>query len=323
MTLFISSDQVREIATPDLCLDAARRAIALSGQPETRVPPRMDLDHEFGFFRVMPATAGDYAGLKVMTLRKGVGNRYLIMLASKESGDIVAFVDADEITRLRTAATTVAAAEQVCRTPITDLGLIGTGFEAAGHLEAFAHRWQLERVTVFSRSEEKRHAFSEAMSEKLGVPVHAVADPAAAQAAHQVVVLATKSPTPVVDGRAFAMGACVLSIGATRPDLREIDSATFARAHHVVVDDAVQVQAESGDVMAGVSEGLIGPGDLVGAGDWDPETHQPHSGRDLIVFKSVGTAVQDLTLASAVVEQALQSHLGRDLGVLAGLKTAG
>jgi ornithine cyclodeaminase/alanine dehydrogenase len=54
-----------------------------------------------------------------------------------------------------------------------------------------------------------------------------------------------------------------------------------------------------------------------------PHRVQPRDDRDLLVFKSVGTAVQDLALAGAVLRAAAERNLGRDLGELTQLKATG
>jgi alanine dehydrogenase len=261
-------------------------------------------------------------GVKVMTLVRGVGNRYLLLVCDQESGDLVAVVDASELTRLRTAATT-AVAGQLLRGQGTDrLGLVGSGFEAEGHLRLFARMWPIRRVQVFSPSIERRERFARRMADDLGIHVEPVASASAAVAGAPVSVIATKSEVPVIDGAAFSAGSTVLSIGSTRPDLRELDDTTFARASVVLVDSPQQVLAESGDVMDAIASGALRCDQLVpmcDAVDGQVQVADDPS-RDLLVFKSVGTALQDLALAKEVLAAATAAGVGRQLGSLAQLK---
>src|SRR5919206_3325614 len=114
-----------------------------------------------------------------------------------------------------------------------------------------------------------------------------------AVASARVSVLATKSREPVVDGAAFPLGAVVLSIGSTRPDLRELDRASLRRAAVLLVDDARQVIAESGDVIDGLASGALGLEHIVPMAALDRAGPIERDARDLLAFKSVGTAVHD------------------------------
>jgi alanine dehydrogenase len=324
MTLHLSAEDVRALATHEVTMAAARAAVAAERDGDVALPPRLDLDLPQGFLRVMPAALGDVMGLKVMTLVRGVGNRYLILLYSQATGELVAVLDADEVTRLRTAATTAVAAELLARDGPTRLGIVGSGFEAKGHLRALASIWPLEQALVFSPSAERRAAFARLMTEELGFDVRPVASASAAIGKPPVSVLATKATEPVVDGSAFPAGATVLSIGSTRPDLRELDRATLRRAGTLLVDNRRQVLLESGDVIDGVACGALGEEHMVSMAEAAaaPSRIQGADGRDLLVFKSVGTALQDLALSRALVEAARREGRGRDVGDLTRLKAA-
>jgi ornithine cyclodeaminase/alanine dehydrogenase-like protein (mu-crystallin family) len=294
--------------------------LAAEAAGQVVMPPRLDVDLERGFLRVMPAAFDDVMGLKVMTLVRGLGNRYLILLYDQSSGALIAALDADEITRLRTAATTTLVGELLCPGGCALIGLIGSGFEAEGHVRALAHQWPLQKVLCFSPNEGRRRAFAARMSTELGIEVVPVASMPEAISTPTVSVLATKSADPVVDGSRFPADAVVLSIGSTRPDLRELDAATMKRAAVLVADDPRQVRLESADIIEALERRDLCSHRIVpisAAGDGLP---MEADGRDLKVFKSVGTAVQDLALSSVVFEAARDAGRGRDLGELVRLK---
>jgi ornithine cyclodeaminase/alanine dehydrogenase-like protein (mu-crystallin family) len=321
MTLHLDSSTIKELCDEEVAYQAAQLALDAQRAGRHRLPPRIDVNVPTGFFRAMPAALGDYLGAKIMTLAKGVGNRYLLLVYRQETGELLATLDAAEVTRLRTAATTALAGRLLCPGGTDVLGLIGTGFEAEGHLRAFARLWPLTKVLAFSRSAERRQAFAARMSADLGIDVVGV-DDAGQAISSPVTVLCTKATEPVVDGDGFAPGSVVLSIGSTRPDLRELDDATFARARRVLVDDVTQVLAESGDVASALAAGAVTADALVSMPDWDPLDVPSESSRDLLVFKSVGTALQDLALGAALIAGAQRRGLGRDLGEITELKKA-
>ncbi|HET8672435.1 MAG TPA: ornithine cyclodeaminase family protein, partial [Thermoleophilaceae bacterium] len=322
MSLYLGSEDVRALASQDVLMDAARAAVQAEREGAVVMPPRLDVDLPTGFLRVMPAAMGEVMGVKVMTLVKGLGNRYLLLLYSQPSGELLALLDADEITHLRTAATTALAGEMLAPDGTSRLGLLGSGFEAESHLRLFARVWPLEQVLVYSPTMERRQAFAARMSEELGVSVVAVDRAEDAVAGAKVSVLATKATAPVVHGSAFPAGAVVLSIGSTRPDLRELDRHTLGRAGALLVDDAKQVRLESGDVIDALGCGALASEHIVSMADVDGDCGRLRAGgaRDLLAFKSVGTAVQDLALAKSAFAAAQAQGRGRELGELTSLK---
>lgn len=321
MTLFLSAEDVMALATDEVVIAAARAAVTAEREGRAILPARLDIDHVDGFLRVMPAAIDEVVGLKVMTLAKGLGTRYLVLVYDRCSGELIAMLDADEITRRRTAATTAVAGEMLSPDGATEIALVGTGFEAEGHLRLVASRWPLERVLLYSRSRARRESFARQMADELGVDVRAVERVEDAIANAPLAILATKSTVPVVAGEAFRPGAVVLSIGSTRPDLRELDNATLARAAVLLCDDAVQVCSESGDIREGLASGALISERIVSMAEMDGAPGQLRDGeRDLLAFKSVGTAVHDLSLAMALIAGAEESGRGTELGELTRLK---
>ena len=323
MTLFLDSDDIRSLAAEDVCERAAWAAVRAESSGRTQLPGRIDLPCENGFLRVMPAVLGAVMGLKVMTLAEGIGNRYLVLMFDSQSGDLRGALDADELTRLRTAAYTATAARLlVGEGAPRNLAVIGSGFEADGHLRALLRLWTFDSVNVFSPSRERREAFATRQTAELGVKVAAVETPDDAVGDADLVMIATKSRTPVLDGTRIRSNAVVLSVGSTRPNLRELDAATMRRTGTLVVDAVAQVKAESGDIKAALREGDLTDDRLasVAAVADRPELLRRDDGRDLLTFKSVGTALQDLALAELLVAAAEQNGVGRELGELAALK---
>jgi alanine dehydrogenase len=321
MTLHLSASDIRELATDEVAVEAARSVLHAESAGRTELPPRIDVPSGSGFVRVMPAVLDDVMGVKVMSLAEGLGTRYLVLLYDVVTGHLRGTFDADELTRLRTAAYTVVAGELLGADQHEQVGLVGSGFEAAGHLRLMARRWPVRQVFVHSRSAERRTAFAARMADELGIDVRAV-DTLREATGTPLVVLATKSREPVVDAVHITPGAVVLSIGSTRPDLRELDRATLARAGTLLVDNDRQVRTESGDVIDAVTHGALPEDRILPAARAavDAAAVRRCDERDLLVFKSVGTALQDLSLARRLLEAAEAEGSGRDLGEISTLK---
>ena len=71
-----------------------------------------------------------------------------------------------------------------------------------------------------------------------------------------LVVLATSSPTPVIEDAWVAPGAHVVSVGACRPDQREMAPELVARAR-LFVDSRAAALVESGDVVMGIKRAAV------------------------------------------------------------------
>jgi alanine dehydrogenase len=299
VTLFFDGDLLEHQVSHELALRAMAVCFDAEADGKTALPPRIDTPTGRGFIRVMPAVLDDVMGLKVMTLVEKLGTRYLVLLYEVATGALLALFDADELTRLRTAAVTALAGQAMLATPPATLGLIGTGFEAVGHLRMCAHIWPLRQVAVFSPHPERRRRFAAELSRELQIDVVAVDSASAALRNQSVVVLATKSVQPVIDAADLAAGAVVLSIGSTRLDFRELDRASLGRASIVVADDPQMIRLESADIAESIAAGVLDPDLIVALSAYRrgarPATTAARG--DVAIFKSVGTALQDLALA--------------------------
>ncbi|MGH9025296.1 MAG: ornithine cyclodeaminase family protein [Acidimicrobiia bacterium] len=322
MTRFLGAEVLDGRLNDSIALQAMEQAFELEAKNGTTLPDRVDAPSTQGFLRVMPGVLDDVMGLKVMTLAEGLGTRYLVLLYAVETGELLAIFDADEMTRFRTAATTALAGRLLVPVPPRRLGLVGSGFEAVGQLRALAALWPLEEVQVYSPTRENREHFAAKMTKELGFPVRPVESHQDATADQQVVVLATKSDSPVVHADTIPPACVVLSIGSTRRDLRELDRGSFARAGTVVGDSPDQLQVESGDVADAVAAGVLDQARFLSLAALCTNQARPavDDDHDLIVFKSVGTALQDLAIARAAYRDAVARNYGDDLGELSRLK---
>jgi ornithine cyclodeaminase len=126
-----------------------------------------------------------------------------------------------------------------------------------------------------------------------------------------VIVLVTASPTPVIVDEWVQPGACVISVGACRPNQREMDPALVARAR-LVVDSRAAALKESGDVVLGIQEGRFAESHI--AAELGHVVADPKLGRrdadEITIFKSLGMAVEDVAAADLAYRRATESKKG-------------
>jgi ornithine cyclodeaminase len=221
--------------------------------------------------------------------------RFYIGLFSLIDGACVAMLEGDAITGIRTAATTVLAAQHLARAGSRSLGLFGSGVQARAHAEAFAERDGLREVLIHNHAPESANALRDMLRRRFDLDARVVEPDEAGSA--DIVVLATRASEPVIRGEWLRPGSLVASIGATRPEQREIDDASLVAASRVVVDWMQQTPHETGDLLRPPrtlleSKPMVDLSSVIGANEYrDPNA------TDIVIYKAVGVALQDAAVA--------------------------
>jgi ornithine cyclodeaminase len=126
-----------------------------------------------------------------------------------------------------------------------------------------------------------------------------------------VVVTATLSSVPVVEGRWLGPGATVVSIGSISPDRCEVGADIIRGAGLVAVDDADTAASHAGPIVTALEAGHLKRSDLVGLGDILVGRHPGRSGAgELIYYNSIGLGIQDAAAAKTVVDVARLEGIG-------------
>ena len=327
MTVLLSDQDVRAAVDMPMLVDHLEKALrSEEANGGMLLPPRTNLNHTEGFLRVMPVVmpGSGILGLKMFhgSLERGV--RYIVIVCDLADGSVRAVVDAAYLTAARTGATSGVATRQLAREDATTVGLIGSGLEAETNLLGVCAVRDVTQVNVFSRNPERRARFAEQIAPKIGADVRAVDSPQEAVAGTDIVVVATNTGAGgdvAYRGDWVEPGQHVVSIGSTTPQLREIDVATFVRADVTAFDARLdQVQEESGDVIALCRAATSWRGSTSLA-DLLTGVHPGRtSDEQVTLFKSVGTAAQDMAGAQCVADEAVRRGLGRTIADLAEAK---
>lgn len=264
----------------------------------------------------MMSAAADYLGLvgwKCYTTTRG-GARFHVGLYDGATGALAALVEADRLGQLRTGATTGVACEWMADMTATEMGLFGSGYQAETQLEAVAAVRQIRRAFVYSRSEQRRLEFAEKMSRQLGMEVIAVDRPQEAAEDLPIVVTATTSSVPVFNGNDLAEGTLVCAVGSNWPTKAEIDADVIRRADNIVCDSVEACKIEAGDFRDALERGIFDWPKAVDLADVVTGQAIGRSNRDSVVlFKSVGLAIEDVALAGKLLDLARARGIGQPL----------
>lgn len=270
----------------------------------TTVSPKFVTDFKSGAIRILFAADREdgYCAMKAYHSINGVGTRYVVLLYRISDGELVALLDGRVITDLRTGAASGVIARKVPIDGPVTVGIIGSGNQARTQLESLVAAYSVESAFVYSPTPENRAAFASEMSAKLGIPVTAVDSAEAAARGRQVVATASnaRSAEPILHGSWLQGCRLLCAVGNTRPAYAEIDTRCFADAGLVVVDSLHAIE-EAGDLRQAVAANVLPESKRATLAQIvEGKTGVPASG--LVVFKSVGTALQDLALATRYYE---------------------
>jgi len=300
-------------------IDRLRAAFAAHATGALVLPPRQHLQIPGGVLILMAcAGLGDRAGVKTISVFDGNPSRGLPRLLSHyalhdaSTGALLALMDGAHLTAVRTAATSALAATFLARPESSRVGVFGTGVQARSHLEALRARFPVTEALVVGRTPERGAAFAAAMERELGLRVRPAGGPEALMAEADIVVTATTAGAPLFPGRLLRPGHCVLAVGAFTAATREVDSEAVRRAR-VFVDTWLGAMEEAGDVLIPLREGTIARSHVAGElADLVAGRVPGRRGDDEItLFKSVGSALEDLAAATLALEAAAAGALGR------------
>jgi len=246
-------------------------------------------------------------GVKIATVFPGntakalsaVHASYFLMDAG--TGVPIAVLDGTELTRRRTAAASALASRYLSRTDASTLLMVGTG-ELAPHLvAAHASARDISKVVIWGRRQEATKSLQEKLS-ALSLETVIATELEDAVGGADIISCATLAQDPLIKGDWLHGGQHLDLVGAFKPDMREADATAVSRAE-VYVDTYSGAMSEAGDILQAIEEGAMKEADIVG--DLSElargKCQGRSSGEAITLFKSVGSALEDLAAAELVM----------------------
>jgi ornithine cyclodeaminase/alanine dehydrogenase-like protein (mu-crystallin family) len=255
---------------------------------------------------LMPAWSKDFTGLKTVVFKSDnpalglptITASYLLI--DNRTGATVAMMDGTELTRRRTAAAGALAADYLARKDASRMLMVGTGALAEHFVRAHASVRPIRRVLLYNRTPDKAKNLAADLA-KDGFEVSVVRDLEEAMSEADIISCATTSTEPVLHGAWLKPGTHVDLAGAFKPEMRETDGDVIAQAR-VYVDTREGAEAEAGDLIQAAAEGKFRmeniQGDLFGL--CRGKTGGRRNAEEITLFKSCGTAIEDLAAATLV-----------------------
>ncbi len=310
MPLYLTEADVDVLLTPADAVEAIEACFERIAAGAVELLPRARAGLDGGRLNVMGAADLDLgiAGVKTYTSFRNTGSAVLVLFAADES-EVLAILEAQTLGRRRTGAASGVASRHLARPGASSLGVIGCGAQAESQVASIREALPaIDRVVVYCRDEGRREAFARLVGAEAGEYGRDAAE-------QDVVVTITSSRDPVLRGDWLRPGATVIAAGANRIEARELDNTTLERASFVCCDSLEQARLEAADLVEPIGQGVL---------DW-LEVHElaqvvagevvARQGEDdIVLFKSLGIAPEDVAVGWLVLERARERGIGLELG---------
>jgi alanine dehydrogenase len=324
--LVLSENDVRRLLNIEELIQALEQAHIQYARGKAVMPVRlvMPLPEIHGRITSMPGfLAQDKAlGIKVVTYFQNNAKQDLpailatIMLFSAETGKMIAAMDGSYITAIRTACASAMATKALAKHEAPILGILGAGVQARTHIQALCRVKNLQRIKIYSPLGISASNVKQELEPEIGVNIEVIDSAEDTVRECDLVVTATTAKEPILREEWLKSGVHINAVGSHRPDFREIDGPTLARAK-VVVDSREAIMAECGDILLAIKENSITENNIhaeigeILAGTKPGRTNAT----EITLYKSVGIAIQDVATAHLVYDKALKQNVGTNVEI--------
>ena len=324
--LLLSEAQVQSLIDIEELISTLEKALAQYSAGKAVMPVRLvvPLPQIHGRITSMPGFLNEDKSLamKVVTYFEENPKKNLpailatIMLFSADTGKMIAVMDGSYITAIRTACASALATKVLANAETPVLGILGAGVQARAHIQALTRVRKIERIKIYSPSGAGGAAIKKELEpdKKFAVDVAGSAEDAVRGA--DLLVACSTAKEPVVKNHWLKAGVHINAVGSHRPDYREIDGATVARAK-VVVDSRAAIMAECGDILLAIKEQTIDENHVyaeIGEILAGAKAGRSNAG-EITLYKSVGIAIQDVATANLVYRKALEKGVGTNVEI--------
>lgn len=319
--LVINSEVVKKSLSMIEAIELMRDAFTDLSSGNVTIPDRIHLDmpSESADSLIMPVYSSNTHkyGIKIVSLNR---NNYLtnlpmihaiLMLFDSGNGKPMALLDAENITSIRTGAASGLATDLLSRTDSSTVAIFGSGVQARAQLEAVCAVRNIKKAFVLTIDDKSADNFIEEMKNRLSIEIFYEKDLSTLKEA-DIICTATNSTSPLFKDDQLKKGVHINAIGSYKPDEREIPSETVARAK-IVVDSKRSCLLEAGDLIIPINEGIIEEDHIaIEIGELVSENIRYRSNNsEITLFKSVGSAVQDLVCAIHIFNKVKIAGSGR------------
>jgi ornithine cyclodeaminase/alanine dehydrogenase-like protein (mu-crystallin family) len=321
----ITAGEIKKYYSMKQAIDSMERAFSLMSSGESFVPLRfvtkLPSNEMMMLFKPAYVEKEKRISVKFLTQR---GNskitdipniQGIVLLMDADTGEILSLMDGEYITAMRTGAASGLATRLFARKDANILALFGCGAQGRTQIEAVACERDIKKVLVFDKNKNTAERFIQEMQEKYSIEMVCTSDTSHLNDA-DIICTATNSTEPLFKKEVLKKGVHINAIGSFQPNMQELDP-YILRDAKVYVDQITSCLSESGDFIKPIEEGIILKSHIVGEiGDFClNKIKGRESENEITVFKSVGIAIQDFTVATDIYNSSLKNSFGHDINL--------
>jgi alanine dehydrogenase len=314
--LIVPEREIAELMTRQAALDAVEKVFAVMAAGDAYNFPvvREAIGHEdalYGFkggFDRVGLTLGLKAGgywPHNLEKHKLINHQSTVFLFDPDTGKARAMVGGNLLTALRTAAASSVSIKHLARPDAKVIGMIGAGHQSTFQLRAALEQRAFEKVIGWNYHPEMLSNLEKVASEA-GLPFEAVDLDGMREA--DVIISITSAFAPTLMADQVSEGTHVACMGTDTKGKQEAAVELLQRA--TIFTDEVAQSISIGEAQHAFAQGLITEADITQVGAVINGQHPGRaSEREITLFDGTGVGLQDLAVAAAVVELAVEKGI--------------
>jgi alanine dehydrogenase len=319
----IKAAEIKQYYSMRQAVDAMERAFSSLSSGECYVPMRVVTrlpDNELlMLFKPAFVEKEKKATVKFITQRENKSIpgipaiQGIVMVIDSVTGEIMSIMDGGYITALRTGAASGLATRFLAGKNAHTLALFGCGAQGKTQVEAVMCERDIRKILVFDKNRNRVSRFIEEMQEEFNTEMVFCEDTSVLKEA-DIICTATNATAPLFKREEVKEGAHINAIGSFQPHMQELDP-WLIRDARVFIDQTEPCLKESGDLIKPILEGIISESHIAGElGDFLLKRINGRESDDQItIFKSVGVAIQDYSVATDIYNCSLEQGFGVEI----------
>jgi ornithine cyclodeaminase len=311
--LIVPERDIADLMTRETAFEAVEKVFAAmaSGDAYNFPVVREAIGHEDALYGFKGGfdRAGLTLGLKAggywpnnLEKRGLINHQSTVFLFDPDTGKPSAMVGGNLLTALRTAAASSVSIRHLARKDAKVIGMIGAGHQATFQLRAALEQRAFEKVIGWNYHPEMLPNIEKVAAEA-GLPFEAVDLPGMTQA--DVIISITSAFAPSLMADHVSPGTHIACMGTDTRGKQEVEAALLARATVFTYEIAQSISI--GEAQHAIAEGLIRESDIAQLGAVINGSHPGRTSDDQVtLFDGTGVGLQDLAVAAAVVDLAVE-----------------
>ena len=237
----------------------------------------------------------------------------IVLLIDNVTGEILSIMDGEFITALRTGAASGLATKYFSREDSGKLAIFGCGRQGRTQLEAVNAVRKLEKIWIFDKFQEHAESFIEEMNIKTKANIEFTSDLSVLKEV-DIICTTTNSESPLFYKKHLKKGTHINAIGSFKPEMQELDP-EIINSSRIYFDDKEACLNESGDFRKAIRDPKNFNLNIIGEiGEYVLNKIEGRtSSEEIIIFKSVGNAIQDFVVANRIYNKSIAEKFGQEI----------